>query len=206
MGDAGRVDLRSLGPATPGVSLGARSSPSAPRAPLPLRDWASHFHQDGASAVPGGRVGGTCTWACVWGCVWVPAYPNRGEKVRLHFLPFPQEGTHTPLNLTPTAAASRPGVSDRPSWLPPHHTRPWAPAPGRGAGGCAPSLTRLRDACPQGPRHPGRSTAPYPAEGGLAPCRSPGPCSGGGGDILLGLLASSTGAPPAAPGEEGETR
>lgn len=68
----------------------------------------------------------------------------------------------------------------------------------------APSLAWLRDACPQGPRHPGRSTAPYPGEGGLAPCRSPGPCSGGGGgDILLGLLASSTAAPPAAPGEEG---
>lgn len=41
------------------------------------------------------------------------------------------------------------------------------------------------------------------------PYRSPGPCSGGGGGsgsgiLLLGLLlASSTGASPAAPGEEG---
>lgn len=148
-------------------------------------------------------MGGTCTWACVWGCVWVPVYPNQEEKVRLHFLPFPQEGTHTPLNLTPKAAASRPGVSDRPSWLPPPHTQPWAPARGRGPV-AAPSLAWLRDACPQGPRHPGRSTAPYPGEGGLAPCRSLGPCSGGGGgDILLGLLASSTAAPPAAPREEG---
>lgn len=60
--------------------------------------------------------------------------PTGGEKVRFHFLPFPQEGTHTPLNLTPAAAASRPGVSDRPHWLPPppHGPGPGILSPGRG--------------------------------------------------------------------------
>lgn len=69
-------------------------------------------------------MGGTSAGGHVFGSVCVcgggggggvPAYPDRGEKGRLHFLPFPQEGTHTPLNLTPEAAASRPGVSDRPT-------------------------------------------------------------------------------------------
>lgn len=47
---------------------------------------------------------------CVWGGVRsVPLYSKHKES-QIHFLPFPQEGTHTLLNLTPAAAASRPGV------------------------------------------------------------------------------------------------
>lgn len=102
--------------------------PSAPRAPVPWRDWVSPFHGErGLGSL--GRAGGRDLHLgmCLGGCVWVPAYPDRGEKVRFHFLPFPQEGTHTPLNLTPAAAASRPGVSDRPHWLPPP---PHGPGPG----------------------------------------------------------------------------
>lgn len=68
-------------------------------------------------------MGGTCTGACVWGCVsgCQLALIEEG-KLSLHFLPFPQEGTHTPLNLKPKAAALRPGVSDRPKCRQLSHT------------------------------------------------------------------------------------
>lgn len=139
---------------------------------------------------------------CVCG---VPASPDRGEKGRLHFLPFPQEGTHTPLNLTPERATSRPGVSDRPTGS----RRPTL-SPGIGSG--RPGMDGSRAVAfsapgcsPQGSQASRPRPAPSPGEGGLALFRSPGPCcgGGGGGSILSGLhLASLTGAPPAAPGEE----
>ena len=146
---------------------------------------------------------GVCVCVCVL-CVWVPAYPDRGEKGRLHFLPFPQEGTHTPLNLTPEAAASRPGVSDRPTGS----RRPTL-SPGTGSGrpemGGSRAVAASDPGCsPQESQASRPRPDPCPGEGGLALCRSPGPCcGGGGGSILLGLhLASLTRAPPAAPGEE----
>lgn len=152
---------------------GTRSSPLR-YGLLPLCRTVFHTPPDRASALR------ECEWegpvqGHVFGCVCgSQLIPRPGREIRLHFLPFPQEGTHTPLNLTPKAAASRLGVSDRPDRLPLPHTRPWGPASGLGSV-AAPSPTLLRDACPQGPRHPSHAPASYPAAGGLAPCGSPGP-------------------------------
>lgn len=146
-------------------------------------------------------MGGTCIWAFVWGGV-PPAYPDPGGKVWLHFLPFPQEGTHTPLNLTPKAAASRPGAAHRPNWLLPPH------AGTRLLGGGVVVLVGgrwlrrlLLGSRILAPRVPGIQAIGQP----LTLLREASrPAGARGGSFVLGLLpAFSTRAPPAAPGEEG---
>lgn len=118
-------------------------------------------------------MGGTCTWACVWGCVWVPAYPNQEEKVRLHFLPFPQEGTHTPFNLTPKAAASRPEVSDRPTLAPAAPHTALGPGSWAGAGGGA--VPRLAPGClPPGSQASRPFDSPLPWRGRPRALQEPG--------------------------------
>lgn len=189
------MDLRSLGPETPpGVSLGVKLLPSGPRDRVP------RFHP-GSLCARGGTVGGTCIWAFVWGGV-PPAYPDPGGKVWLHFLPFPQEGTHTPLNLTPKAAASRPGAAHRPNWLLPPH------AGTRLLGGGVVVLVGgrwlrrlLLGSRILAPRVPGIQAIGQP----LTLLREASrPAGARGGSFVLGLLpAFSTRAPPAAPGEEG---
>lgn len=117
-----------------------------------------------------------------WG--WVPVEPNQGEKVRLHFLPFPQEGTHTSLNLTPKAAAWRSGVANRPHWLPPPHARTRLLGVGAGVGGrwlrrYLLGFGRLAS------RVPGTQATRLP----LTPVREASRPTGAQGDsILLGLL------------------
>lgn len=122
----------------------------------------------------GGWEGPVPGHLCVWGGkgVWAPAYPSRAEKVRLHFLPFPQEGTHTPLNLTPKAAASRPGVAE--AELGPAAPRT-AAGPGfrDGAGGCA-AAGSAPGCSPPGRRPSGRCDSPLPCRGRPRAAPEPG--------------------------------
>lgn len=131
-----------------------------------------------------------------------PSLPRPRRKVWLHFLPFPQEGTHTPLNLTPKAAASRPGAADRPNWLLPPHagTRLLGGGVVVPVGGRWLRRLLLGSRIPA-PRVPGIQAIGQP----LTLLREASrPAGARGGSFVLGLLpAFSTRAPPAAPGEEG---
>lgn len=120
-----------------------------------------------------------------WG--WVPVEPNRGEEVRLHFLPFPQEGTHTSLNLTPKAAAWRLGAADRPHWLPPPHA--WTRLLGVAAGGGGRWLRRyLLGFGMLASRVPGIQATRLPLPRAREALR---PTGAQGDSILIGLLSFS---------------
>lgn len=106
VGDAGHVDLHSLGPPrAPGTSLGTggHAPPLYAMGSGSFAGLGPHLHPMRASELPGGRLGGTSAGGHVFGsvcvCVCVGSPFDRGRERRLHFLPFPPRGHTHPAQL-----------------------------------------------------------------------------------------------------------